>query len=81
MADEKRRGGSPFGFLLGILLGVLVGVVLAVLFAPQSGESTREKLSSQSDEMRERFQEAISQGRDAYGRAKEEVLTRMKQGE
>ncbi len=79
MAKDGKRGGSSLGFILGILFGIAVGILLAILFAPQSGEETRGKLNSQSDEMRKRYQEALDQGREAYGRAREEVMTRMKQ--
>ncbi len=79
MSKGKKRGGSGNGFLFGVLLGMLAGVVLAILLAPQSGEETRAKLSEQSDLMRKNYGQALSQGREAYSRAREELLTRVKE--
>ena len=73
------------------MLGIAVGAALAVLFAPQKGEQTREQLVAQSENLRkngftradelksqltERYGDAIAQGKEAYDRAKDEVLTR-----
>lgn len=78
--DEKKRGGSGFGFVLGVLLGVAVGVIIAILFAPQSGEATREKLADQTSQFRRRYDDAIVEGREAYERAKDEVRSSVKNG-
>ena len=84
----KKSSGS--GFFLGLMLGFLTGVVLAILYAPQTGEETREQLSEQSIELRrrglesyqqfaaglrERYGDAWQQGREAYARTKDEVLS------
>lgn len=89
MAKQGDKSGS--GFFWGLVLGIAVGAALAVLFAPQPGDDTREQLSEQSVELRKRGQQAIEQiraqfkersgdamvqGREAYGRAKDEVLAR-----
>ena len=74
---EKKRGISGFGLLVGLLLGVAVGVIIALLIAPQAGEETRNQLSEQRQQMRRRAGEAVEQGRDAYNRAREEVLSRV----
>ena len=73
------------------MLGIAVGAALAVIFAPQPGTETREKLGKQGGElrklsqmgleqltaqMRERYGDAFTQGREAYGKAKDEVLGR-----
>jgi gas vesicle protein len=79
MKDTAKRGGSGLGFLLGILFGVAVGVIVAILLAPQSGEETRKNLVRQSQLVRERYEEALSQGRDAQEHAKEEVLASLRQ--
>jgi hypothetical protein len=62
-----------------------------VLFAPQPGEDTREQLAEQSVVLRkrgairaeqlradfkDRYGDAMTQGKEAYDRAKDEVLTR-----
>jgi gas vesicle protein len=49
------------------------------LLAPQSGEETRKNLVRQSQLVRERYEEALSQGRDAQEHAKEEVLASLRQ--
>lgn len=89
MAKKDDKSGS--GFFWGLMLGIAVGATLAVLFAPQPGDDTREQLSEQSIELRKRGQQAIeqiraqfkersgdamTQGREAYDRAKDEVLAR-----
>ncbi|HLJ81646.1 MAG TPA: YtxH domain-containing protein [Ktedonobacterales bacterium] len=86
---EKSKSGS--GFFWGFVLGLAVGAALAVMFAPQPGDQTREQLSEQGvllrsrgreraeqlrGELKGRYGDAMFQGREAYGRAKDEVLTR-----
>lgn len=77
--SANKRGGSGFGVLVAILLGIGVGILIAFLYAPQRGEATREQLNEQRAQMRDRYGDAITQGRVAYTRAREEVLNRMKQ--
>lgn len=95
MAKNNRRAKrSGSGFFLGLICGMAIGAMLALLFAPQSGEETRAQLAAQSDnpnmaglgsidtivqQVRSRYNEAFAQGRDAYERAKEEVLARYNQ--
>ena len=91
MAKNGKRGKSGSGFFWGFIFGLMVGAALAVLFAPQPGEETREQLAGQSgllrkrgqlnveqlsSTLRERYGDAIVQGREAYARAKDEVLGR-----
>ncbi|MEO7074212.1 MAG: YtxH domain-containing protein [Ktedonobacterales bacterium] len=71
MAKQKKKSGG--GFMFGLIVGLAAGATLALLLAPQTGEETRETLAGQ---LRDRYGEAISQGREAYTRAKGEVLTR-----
>jgi gas vesicle protein len=88
VAKEKKSGSE---FFWGLVFGLLVGAVIAILLAPQPGDETREQLAEQSEELRktgqqraeqlraelkERYGDAIVQGRAAYERAKDEVLTR-----
>ncbi len=91
----KTTGGASGGrFFWGFVLGLTVGATLAVLFAPQPGAETREQLAGQADllkkrgtfdaeqvvqTLRERAVDAIVLGREAYARAKDEVLARYDQ--
>jgi gas vesicle protein len=92
MASKRGNGGS--GFFWGLVLGVVTGFVLAVLFAPQPGDRTREQLAEQSvtwrkrgqhqieqllAQLRERRGEAWEQAREAYTRAKDEILSQSTQ--
>ena len=88
---KNGKSGSGSGFFWGLVLGLAVGALLAVLFAPQPGDETREQLAEQSvllrkqgkvraeqlkADLRDRYGDAMVQGREAYGRAKDEVQTR-----
>ena len=86
---KQRKSGS--GFLFGLVLGMAVGAAIALLFAPQPGEETRSQLSESSTQLRrmgregyqtlagqlrDRYGDAVSQGRDAYNQARDEILSR-----
>jgi len=83
VAEERDSdGGSAFVF--GFLLGAVMGGLLGILFAPQSGAETRSQLREQALRMRDRsrslgetgqelLQDAISEGRQAASRAREEM--------
>ncbi len=88
---KNGKSGSGSGFFWGLVFGILVGATLAILFAPQPGEETREQLAEQSvnlrkrsqiraeqvkAELKDRYGDAMVQGKEAYDRAREEVLVR-----
>ena len=52
------------------MVGLVVGAVLALLFAPQSGEDNFAGV------LRRRYGEAFEESKEAYERAKDEVLSR-----
>lgn len=95
MAKSSKQNDKQGGrFFWGFVLGLAVGATLAVLFAPQPGSETREQLTGQVEQMkkrgaldaeqvvqtlRERAVDAVVLGREAYARAKEEVLARYDQ--
>jgi gas vesicle protein len=77
-------------FFLGLLVGFGLGVAVGLLLAPQSGEATRAQLGEQgimlrdrsgnlTDELRTRANEALAQGRELYGRTKDELSQRYTQ--
>ncbi len=77
-------------FILGLLAGFGLGVAVGLLLAPQSGEATRAQLEEQGimlrdrsaqlpDDLRSRANEALSQGRELYGRTKDELSQRYTQ--
>lgn len=83
MPQEKNDGGGQ-AFVIGFVLGAAVGGALGILFAPQSGTETRSQLKEQALRMRDRarslgetgqelLQDAISEGRQAAGRARDEM--------
>jgi len=74
-------------FFLGLLVGFGLGVAVGLVLAPQSGEATLAQLGEQSvmlsdrsagliDQIRSRATDALSQGRDIYGRTKDELTDR-----
>lgn len=69
-AVQPRTRSSGRGFLFGLMVGLVVGAVLALLFAPQSQEENF------VGALRQRYGEAFEQSKDAYERAKDEVLNR-----
>jgi gas vesicle protein len=83
---EKKERVVCMKFLWGLILGLGLGYVLGLLFAPQSGEATRALLAEQgiqlregnlNEELRQRAQEAMVQGKEAYKRTKEELNERF----
>ena len=84
MNDRNGDNGSSSIFVLGLILGAIVGAVVGVLFAPQGGAASRSELLDRGSRMRARarilgesgndaLRDAISEGRDAAGRAREEM--------
>lgn len=74
-------------FFLGLLVGFGLGVAVGLVLAPQSGENTLAQLSEQGvtlsdrsaaliDQIRTRATDALSQGREIYGRTKNELSER-----
>ncbi|HEU5438778.1 MAG TPA: YtxH domain-containing protein [Ktedonobacterales bacterium] len=86
--NGKSSGGGRFFWFV---CGLAIGAGLAVLFAPQPGEETRKQLAEQAElftkrgrldydqivqTFRERANDAIVLGKEAYSRSKDEVSTR-----
>jgi gas vesicle protein len=53
--------------LLVFVLGGLVGACLGVLFAPQKGKDTRRKLKALVEEIGEKAEDLIEEGKEKYG--------------
>ena len=84
MADRSGDNGSSSLFVLGFVLGAIIGGVVGLLFAPQTGVESRSDLLVRGSRMRDRartlgesggdaLRDAITEGRDAAGRAREEM--------
>lgn len=69
----KQRGASGRGFLFGLIVGLIVGAMLALIFGQPSEVPGEENFA---DVVRRRYGDALEQGKDAYERAKVEVLSR-----
>lgn len=95
MADRNGDDAGSSTFVLGFILGAAIGAVVGVLFAPQAGSDARSGLFDRSATMRGRarslgetggdaLRDAISEGRDAAGRARgemEEWVRKTREGE
>jgi gas vesicle protein len=66
----KQRRSTGRGFLLGLIVGLIVGAIVALIFTPPSGEG------DYADVLRRRYGDAIEQSKDAYARARDDVLSR-----
>lgn len=61
MSDNSSEFGA---FLAGFVIGGLVGAATALILAPQSGEQTRDQISSKSTELYTTSGERVQQYRD-----------------
>lgn len=61
MSDNNSEFGA---FLAGFVIGGLVGAATALILAPQSGEQTRDQISSKSTELYATSGERVQQYRD-----------------
>lgn len=79
--------------LLGILGAAAAGVAIGMLFAPDNGKNTRKKIAKKgkdySSELRDKFgniidsaskkgEQLISEGRNKYDNAKDDVIAEAK---
>lgn len=86
-----KKGKSRSGFFVGLVLGMAIGAGVALLLAPVPAAEVESKTSEPGAEvrsrtqigfdtlaglLRDRYGDAIAQGRDAYVRAKDEVSVR-----
>jgi hypothetical protein len=69
----KQRGSTGRAFLFGLIVGLVLGAVLALIFGQPSEAPGEENFAGV---VRRRYGEALEQGKDAYERAKGEVLAR-----
>ncbi len=85
MADRNGDEAGSSTFVLGVIVGAAIGAVVGVLFAPQAGSDARSGLFDRSEKIRGRarslgvtggdaLRDAISEGRDAAGRARGEMV-------
>lgn len=60
---DRRFSFQDFG--IGLIAGAAVGAIVGILLAPESGESTRERLASGADGVRVTAQDLIDNARDS----------------
>ena len=60
---ERKFSLQDFG--IGIITGLAIGAVAGILLAPESGESTRERLASGAEGLRMSAQDLIDNARDS----------------
>jgi gas vesicle protein len=72
---SNQQGIGAGGVLFAFAAGAAIGAAVALLFAPATGEETREFLSKQAKEGRDRAAEAARQGRDMVNRGRETLTT------
>jgi hypothetical protein len=70
MARQSRH--TVRGTLLGLLTGIVAGAWLALTFEP----APKDEEEDYADVVRKRYGDSIEQSKDAYARARDEVLTR-----
>jgi len=78
MAGAGRIGASDV--VLAFLVGAAAGATLALLFAPTSGQETREFLGEKAKEGQDKATELARQGRDAFTRQKEHIVSAIERG-
>lgn len=91
MGTKRRSGG---GFIFGLMLGVALGAALAILLAPAQKGQARDDGDAQAFDLRQRGQErfgalvtqwrqryndAVALGQDAYVRTKDTVIAQYNQ--
>lgn len=73
-----KRGSSRSGFWSGLILGVAIGATVALIFAPQRGAAEAAEGQTRQPEiigrLRERYNDALTLGREAYRQARGEVI-------
>jgi gas vesicle protein len=69
----ERRGGGGLGGLFAFLVGGLIGAAIGMLFAPKAGKETRDELMQRADEM-------MDQGRDVYEEQRGRVMEAVETG-
>jgi gas vesicle protein len=72
---SNQQGIGAGGVLFAFAAGAAIGAAVALLFAPATGEETREYLSKQAKEGRDRAADAARQGRDMVNRGRESLTT------
>jgi gas vesicle protein len=78
MGADGRIGASDV--ILAFLVGAAAGATAALLLAPSSGRETRDFLSERARESQEKASELARQGREAFNRQKDTVITAIERG-
>ena len=70
MSDKDSSVGTV---LAAFAVGAIAGAAVALLFAPASGAETRRKLAERAREGRDRVDDLVDRGREAFERARKET--------
>jgi gas vesicle protein len=71
MSDKDNSVGT---MLAAFAVGAIAGAAVALLFAPASGAETRRKLADKAREGRDRVDDLVDRGRDAFKQVRKETL-------
>ncbi len=88
---SEDRGIAPATAALAFILGGVLGASLALILAPEEGTHARqrlrrmardwsEKTADITEDMRDRLEEAVEQGRDIYEEKKSLLTAAVKAG-
>lgn len=74
--SEGRSGESLVAFLVGAIAGAVAGV----LFAPRPGKETRQKIRHWAEDVKEKGEELLEEGRERFTTKKEQISAALEAG-
>ena len=74
-SSKKTSSASIAVALIG---GIAIGTVISLLFAPQSGEDTRDMISSKSRDLKDNFKDQIKSLKNRMQNESDELMDKAK---